>query len=57
MGLCNSASTFQRLMNMVLSGLTYTTCLVYLDDIIVMSRTLEEHHDRLEEVFPAHTRG
>ena len=51
MGLCNSASTFQRLMNLVLSGLTYTSCLVYLDDIIVMSRTLEEHHTRLEEVF------
>ena len=51
MGLCNSASTFQRLMNMVLAGLTYTSCLVYLDDIIVMTRTLEEHQQRLEEVF------
>ena len=50
-GLCNSASTFQRLMNLVLSGLTYTSCLVYLDDIIIMARSLEEHHIRLEEVF------
>ena len=51
MGLCNSASTFQRLMNMVLSGLTYKTCLVYLDDIIVMASSLDEHLARLEEVF------
>ena len=51
MGLCNSASTFQRLMNMVLAGLTYTSCLVYLDDIIKMSTTLDEHLDRLAEIF------
>ena len=51
MGLCNSASTFQRLMNLVLSGLTYKSCLVYLDDIIIMARSLEEHQSRLEEVF------
>ena len=51
MGLCNSASTFQRLMNLVLSGLTYKSCLVYLDDIIIMARSLEEHQVRLEEVF------
>ena len=51
MGLCNSASTFQRLMNMVLAGLTYTSCLVYLDDIIIMSRSLDEHLSRLREVF------
>ena len=51
MGLCNSASTFQRLMNMVLAGLTYTSCLVYLDDIIIMASPLEEHQARLEEVF------
>ena len=51
MGLCNSASTFQRLMNMVLSGLTYSSCLVYLDDIIVMAPSIEEHNRRLAEVF------
>ena len=51
MGLCNSASTFQRLMNLVLSGLTYSSCLVYLDDIIVMARSLDEHQERLQAVF------
>ena len=51
MGLCNSAWTFQRLMNMVLASLTYSICLVYLDDIIVMAPSVEEHQRRLEEVF------
>jgi len=34
-GLCNVPATFQRLMDTVLAGLNYETCLVYLDDIIV----------------------
>ena len=51
MGLSNAAATFQRLMNLILSGLTYETCLVYLDDIIVYAPTLEAHMARLEAVF------
>ncbi|GMF46675.1 unnamed protein product [Phytophthora fragariaefolia] len=34
-GLMNAPSTFQRMMNGVLRGLTWLTCLVYLDDIVV----------------------
>ena len=37
MGLCNSAPIFERLMERVLSGLTWKLCLVYLDDIIIFS--------------------
>ena len=40
-GLCNAPATFQRLMDVVLCGLQWTTCLVYLDDIIVMGRTFK----------------
>ena len=36
-GLCNAPSTFSRLMDCVLSGLHWETCLFYLDDIIVFS--------------------
>jgi hypothetical protein len=50
-GLCNAPATFQRLMDAVLAGLKWTTCLVYLDDIIIFSRTFEEHLDRLRGVF------
>ena len=38
-------------MDFVLSGLSYITCLVYLDDIIIFGRTFEEQLSRLEEVF------
>ena len=36
---------------MVLCGLTYSTCLVYLDDIIVFSRDFDTHVQRLQEVL------
>ena len=50
-GLCNSPGTFQRLMDLVLADLQWTTCLVYLDDIIVFGRTFHEHLSRLDEVL------
>ncbi|PIK62875.1 Retrovirus-related Pol polyprotein from transposon [Apostichopus japonicus] len=42
-GLCNAPGTFQRLMEQVLRGLHWRTCLIYIDDIIIYARTLEEH--------------
>eukprot|EP00644_Phytophthora_capsici_P019036 jgi/Phyca11/132350/e_gw1.154.3.1 len=43
-GLTNAPATFQRLMNGVLRGLTWTTCLVYLDDIVVFTKGSVERH-------------
>ena len=43
MGLCNAYGAFQRLMELVLTGLTYEILLVYIDGIIVYGRTFEEH--------------
>ena len=43
MGLMNSTATFQRLMNRIFDGLIGEIMFVYLDDIIIFSRTAEEH--------------
>ena len=50
-GLCNAPGTFQRLMERVLRGLHWKTCLIYIDDIIIYAKTLEEHMCRLDEVM------
>jgi len=50
-GLTCAPSVFQRLMDLVLCGLTYETCLVYLDDIIVFSHDFDSHVGRLREIF------
>ncbi|KAF4714341.1 hypothetical protein FOZ62_007267, partial [Perkinsus olseni] len=48
-GLASAPATFQRLMDMVLGHLPYVR--VYLDDVLVFSRSHEEHLRHLEEVF------
>jgi hypothetical protein len=50
-GLCNALATFERLMETVLRGLTYDSCHVYLDDVIVIGRTFQEHLFNLRKVF------
>ena len=49
-GLTNAPVTFQRLMT-CLGELHLNWCIIYLDDIIVFSRTPEEHLHRLKAVF------
>lgn len=50
-GLKNAPSTFQRVMDNVLGDLIGKICLVYLDDIIIYSTSLQEHIESLEKVF------
>eukprot|EP00731_Ephydatia_muelleri_P003023 Em0001g3023a len=50
-GLTNAPATFQRLMERVLAGLHWTTCLIYLDDILIFSATVQQHFTRLREIF------
>ncbi len=51
MGLTNAPPTFQRLMELVLWGLHWKVCLVYLDDVLVLSQIFSENHNSLEEEF------
>ena len=50
-GLTNAPATFQRLMESCLGELHLNWCIIYLDDIIVFSRTPEEHILRIRAVF------
>ena len=50
-GLTNAPATFQRLMESYLGELHLNCHIIYLDDIIVFSRTPEEHIHRLKAVF------
>jgi hypothetical protein len=52
-GPCNAPATLERLMETVLRRLTYDACLVYLDDVIVIGRTFEEHLLNLRKVISA----
>ena len=49
--MCNSGATFERLMELILAGLHWTTCLLYVDDIICFSKTVDEHISRLDEIL------
>ena len=40
-GLCNAPALFQRLMERCMDALNLRDCLIYLDDIIIFSSTLE----------------
>lgn len=44
LGLKTAPATFQRAMEITLAGLTFETCLFYLDDVILFSKTLIEHN-------------
>ena len=50
-GLTNAPATFQRLMENCLGDLHLRSCIIYLDDIIIFSKTPEEHVQRLGQVF------
>ena len=50
-GMCNAPATFQRLMEVVLAGLLWKNCFVYIDDVLVCSQTFEEHLTHLAQVM------
>ena len=50
-GLKNAPATFQRLMNRILMKYLHKFCFVYMDDIIIFSKSLQEHLQHLKLIF------
>lgn len=50
-GLKTAPATFQRTMDNVLRGLQGLHCMVYLDDVIIFSSSLDEHLQKLRLIF------
>ncbi|KAL2098386.1 hypothetical protein ACEWY4_007593 [Coilia grayii] len=50
-GLCNAPATFQRLMERIFGDQQCQTLLLYLDDIVVFSSSVDQHLERLELVL------
>jgi hypothetical protein len=48
-GLKNAPAEFQHVMDRILAGLDFVRC--YIDDIVVYSDIVEEHHIHLQIVF------
>ena len=50
-GLRNAPATFQRAIDIILSGVKWKTCLVYLDDVIVFSSSRQAHLAHVAEAL------
>ena len=50
-GLMNAPAMFQRLMETCLGDLNFHWCIIYLDDIVIFSKDLASHLERLQAVF------
>ena len=50
-GLCNAPATFARAMNIVLRGLSRRIILAFLDDMVVLGKSAQEHVENLRLVF------
>lgn len=52
-GLRNGPSIFQRVMQGILAPYLWIFCLVYIDDIVIYSKSYEEHIEHLDKVLEA----
>ena len=51
MGLNNSAQTWQRLLTKVLSNMLFKSAIVYLDDVLILSKDFADHYKHLRMLF------
>ena len=49
--LTNAPAQFQALINKTLAGLVDVSCIVYLDNILIFSNTIEQHVQHVKEVL------
>ena len=52
-GLKNAPASFQRTLDIILSGYKWKSCLVYLDDVIIYSNTVEDHMRHVKAILGA----
>ncbi len=50
-GLCNAPATFEQLIELVLAGLNWKICLIYLGDVIVYGGNFYDALDRLKQAW------
>lgn len=50
-GVKNGPPTFQRIVNQILGPARWKYCLAYIDDVLIFSKTLEDHINHLTEIL------
>ena len=50
-GLSGAPATFDRALEIILSGLQYDICLCYFDNVMIQSRNIKEHCEKLSLVL------
>lgn len=56
-GLKNAPAVFQEFMDRILGSLRWTSALVYIDDVLIFSDTLEQHAEHLEQLLTTATKA
>ena len=50
-GLRNAPATFQRAVDIILSSVKWQFCIVYIDDVIIFSKSVDKHLDHIDQVL------
>ncbi|PAA51672.1 hypothetical protein BOX15_Mlig023015g11 [Macrostomum lignano] len=50
-GMCNAPATYQRMMELIMTGLSWEEVIAYIDDLIIFNRDFENHVQSLSKVL------